>query len=112
MVSDGKDDVVKDHLLNYITVCPDGFRWEKSHNVTGLRRKAEWVVDDLLKELGAPEAELKTKIDVVLMRVEAEYVDELKAREMNAAEAYMTVLTRDAAKRPSCMSRSSRTPRR
>ena len=63
---DGKDDVSKDHLINYITVCPDGYRWEKSIDVTGLRRKAEWVANDLLEKLGALEARLKARLHVTL----------------------------------------------
>jgi hypothetical protein len=98
LVSDGKDDVCKDHLLNYITVCPDGFRWELSKDVTGLRRKSEWVAEDLLQELGALEAELQAKIEVVLERAEAEYEAERQALQMNRAEIYMMVLTGDGNK--------------
>ena len=36
LVSDGKDDVCKDHLLNYVIVCPDGYQWEKSRSLCRL----------------------------------------------------------------------------
>ena len=35
LASDGKDDVSHDHLINYLTVCPDGYRFELSKDITG-----------------------------------------------------------------------------
>ena len=48
LVSDGKDDVAKDHLINYVTVTPEGYRWESCQDVSGIRRRSEWVSADLL----------------------------------------------------------------
>ena len=48
LASDAKDDVCRDHLVNYITVIPDGYRWESSVDVSGIKRQSEWVADDLL----------------------------------------------------------------
>jgi hypothetical protein len=55
LASDGKDDVSKDHLINYVTVTPDGYRWENCSNVSGISRKSEWVSEDLLNKVAALE---------------------------------------------------------
>ena len=52
LASDAKDDVCRDHLVNYITVTPDGYRWEASVDVSGIKRQSEWVADDLLQKVG------------------------------------------------------------
>jgi hypothetical protein len=96
LVSDGKDDVSKDHLINYLTVCPDGYRFELSRDVTGLRRKSEWVADDLLAHLGEIEANLKVKIESAISsvtgmqdKVEAEHLED---EEQQRADAYLEAL--------------------
>ena len=83
LVSDGKDDVChdRDHLINYLTVCPDGYRFELSRDVTGLCRKSEWVADDLLAHLGEIEGTLKVKLEAAICSVE-----ELENEQLQAAE--------------------------
>ena len=51
LASDAKDDVCKDHLVNYVTVTPDGYRWEASIDVSGIQRQSEWVANDLLQKV-------------------------------------------------------------
>jgi len=92
LVSDGKDDVSSDHLINYLTVCPDGYRFELSRDVTGLRRKSEWVADDLLAELGELEGALKLKLDSALARMEAAEHEQLEKNEDEQAADYLTAL--------------------
>ena len=65
LVSDGKDDVAKDHLVNYVTVCPDGYRWEAATNVSGISRKAEWVAQDLIARVTSLDDELRAKLEGV-----------------------------------------------
>ena len=43
-------------------MCPDGYRWEQSEDVTGIRRKSEWVADDLLAKLEQLEIGLSDKL--------------------------------------------------
>jgi len=94
LVADGKDDVNKDHLLNYITVCPDGYRFELSRDVSGIRRKAEWVADDLLNELGQLEAALKVKLESVVDRMAAAEAEQLNRADAEQAQGYMAALER------------------
>lgn len=77
LVSDGKDDVTKDHLINYVTVTPEGFRWESCKDVSGIRRKSEWVSADLLKQVAGLEGAHKKRRKIGHARVvEEEEEDE------------------------------------
>jgi hypothetical protein len=92
MVSDGKDDVSKDHLINYLTVCPDGYRFECSRDVSGLRRKSEWVADDLLAHLGGLEADLKLKLEGALAAADQIDDEQLEANEQQQATDFVAAL--------------------
>jgi hypothetical protein len=40
LVSDGKNDVCGNHLTDYVTVTPNGYRFEGTKDVSGISRKA------------------------------------------------------------------------
>ena len=63
LTSDGKDDVSKDHLINYVTVCPDGYRFEMTENVSGISRKSEWVAQDLVEHLAKVSCDLHQHLE-------------------------------------------------
>ena len=69
MVSDAKDSVTKDHLIDYITVTPNGYKFEGTSNVSGVHRTSEWVATDLLERLGQLEESVQTKVDALLLDV-------------------------------------------
>ena len=85
---------------NYVTVCPDGYRWEKSVDVTGVRRRSEWVTEDLLRSLGELEVGLKAKIDRVMNDATTESEDAVQVQDRSRAQEYVNVLTRDPCPRP------------
>ena len=62
LVSDGKDDVCKDHLINYVTVTPESFKWSGSQDVSGIVRKADWVCADLMAKLKECQEELVDEV--------------------------------------------------
>jgi hypothetical protein len=94
LVSDGKDDVCKDHLLNYVTVTPDGYRFELSRDVGGISRKSEWVADDLMQQLGALEEGLQEKFQLFQTEQEQQEAEELMVAEHQHAQDYLDVLVK------------------
>ena len=63
LAADAKDSVTKDHLMDYITVTPNGFKFEGTADVSGVSRTSEWVASDLVAQLGHLEEELRGKLD-------------------------------------------------
>lgn len=55
--------------MNYITVTPHGYRFEDSKDVSGVRRKSQWVCSDLLSVVGTLEASLADRLTEIKVQL-------------------------------------------
>jgi hypothetical protein len=89
LVADGKDDVCKNHLTDYVTVTPNGYKFEGTQDVSGVERNAEWVATDLMKKLAGLETELRESLELGIKEMEADEDAALEAQQdQRARNAY------------------------
>ena len=69
-------------------------------DVTGVRRRSEWVADDLLQALGELEEGLEAKVHGVLEEAAVQLEATVEAHDRQRAKHYMHVLTGDPRPRP------------
>ena len=85
LVSDGKDSITKDHLTNYVTVTPNGYKFEGTANVSGIHKTSEWVATDLLEHLKQLEESVQVKVDAVLQELVTKEDEQLEAADQQRA---------------------------